>query len=306
MRERWGSFSVKDHIHTNNLASDVLMYDRLIFPVPPNEDERERWEKNNWQPDLLNQRLEQIGSRRAIKIKWDKYRQEQFGDQMERIQALTQDSKTIVPASEAYQMTRTILSQDEILKPLHGSSNASVVAAYQSLYDLRRSYTLHQDQNINSALCLCIRNRLTLPVFSTDQEKNLKLSIQLSDDSEYIERRRALYAWQDNILKDEVKLADALDELEEHIEKYNKCVKSAEKNVVNKFIISVVGAAIVAPITTTLVATPSATLLDLLVTYGPSGLISLGGFLTFDKNPVVNSGEAQVAAMFHDVARTFN
>jgi hypothetical protein len=42
-RQRWGAFSVKDHIDAAALAADVLLYDKLRFPVPPKEDEV-RWE----------------------------------------------------------------------------------------------------------------------------------------------------------------------------------------------------------------------------------------------------------------------
>ena len=42
-RERWGSFSVRDHLNTRALATDVLLYDRLIFPVPPKGVTKRHW-----------------------------------------------------------------------------------------------------------------------------------------------------------------------------------------------------------------------------------------------------------------------
>jgi len=39
MEERWGTFSVKDRNDTDNLIEDVLLFDRLVFPVPPDDAE---------------------------------------------------------------------------------------------------------------------------------------------------------------------------------------------------------------------------------------------------------------------------
>ena len=33
-RQRWGTFSVRDHQDAGQLIPEVLLYDRLIFPVP--------------------------------------------------------------------------------------------------------------------------------------------------------------------------------------------------------------------------------------------------------------------------------
>ncbi len=56
--ERWGAFSVIDHIDAGALAADVLLYDRLVLPVPQDKAEEERWKFHNWQPDLQKQRID--------------------------------------------------------------------------------------------------------------------------------------------------------------------------------------------------------------------------------------------------------
>ena len=48
--ERWGAYSVVDHKDARKLAADVLLYDRLVLPTPPDQD-RERWVKNKWDPE---------------------------------------------------------------------------------------------------------------------------------------------------------------------------------------------------------------------------------------------------------------
>jgi len=40
--ERWGAFSVVDHKDARKFAADVLVYDRLLLPIPVDSD-REHW-----------------------------------------------------------------------------------------------------------------------------------------------------------------------------------------------------------------------------------------------------------------------
>jgi hypothetical protein len=95
-RQVWGTYSVKDHCDPNAFIADVLLYDRLVqrsespetvdlsrrerlalvgpaskryqdfhsvplvIPVPPDDEERKRWEDAGWQPDRLDNLLETV------------------------------------------------------------------------------------------------------------------------------------------------------------------------------------------------------------------------------------------------------
>jgi hypothetical protein len=61
-RQRWDSFSVRDHLNKRALTSDLLLYDRLIFPVAPKGDVKALayWRQRRWDPDFLDSRLEQL------------------------------------------------------------------------------------------------------------------------------------------------------------------------------------------------------------------------------------------------------
>lgn len=43
MRERWGTFSVRDHMSDAPFVSDVLLYDRLIIPVSPTDKSQDEF-----------------------------------------------------------------------------------------------------------------------------------------------------------------------------------------------------------------------------------------------------------------------
>jgi hypothetical protein len=54
--EIWGTFSVADHLSPQAFVADVLLYDRLVLPVP-DAKERERWIRIGRQPDVLDRKL---------------------------------------------------------------------------------------------------------------------------------------------------------------------------------------------------------------------------------------------------------
>ena len=65
----WGTFSVKDHCRANAFVREVLLFDRLVLPVPADEQERSRWRQpnskdpqENWDPDRLDALRNILGS----------------------------------------------------------------------------------------------------------------------------------------------------------------------------------------------------------------------------------------------------
>ena len=76
-RQVWGTFSVKDHCAPNAFVAEVMLYDRLVVPRPPDENERIRWRNEGWNPDLLDKLLSILGER-AYVIDWDAIRQEKW------------------------------------------------------------------------------------------------------------------------------------------------------------------------------------------------------------------------------------
>ena len=81
-RERWGTFSVRDHTYKQPFAADVLMYDQLVIPRPGDAAERARWTKAKWAPKRLDSLLEVLRADstngRAITVPWTKQTRELF------------------------------------------------------------------------------------------------------------------------------------------------------------------------------------------------------------------------------------
>jgi hypothetical protein len=92
----WGTFSVMDHIKEGAFLAEVIMYDRLVIPVPPDpknaetEEDRQfaqnqwkRWKRHGWAPQR-QRKLLNILKPVAIPIEWTRNRHQQWANEYER------------------------------------------------------------------------------------------------------------------------------------------------------------------------------------------------------------------------------
>lgn len=86
----WGTFSVSDHLAPRPFVADVLLYDRLVVPVPG--DDVDRWQENRWEPakqaslldvlaegDLVRQVVWDAGVRDDFERAWEQERKRAEG-----------------------------------------------------------------------------------------------------------------------------------------------------------------------------------------------------------------------------------
>ena len=81
-KQVWGTFSVKDHCDPSAFVAEVMLYDRLVIPIPPDAGERARWESERWNPARLDTILEILGDR-AYPVTWDASRQTSWRNRYE-------------------------------------------------------------------------------------------------------------------------------------------------------------------------------------------------------------------------------
>src|SRR5580704_14490701 len=99
--ERWGAVSVCDHKKIDGLLSNILLYHRLVIPVPRCADAAEEareidlWRANDWDPDLLSRRLTILGSL-AVPNPWNDDREKKRSNLAEQWKDLNADADDIV------------------------------------------------------------------------------------------------------------------------------------------------------------------------------------------------------------------
>lgn len=229
LRPRWATYSTIDHQNTAKLATEVLLYDRLIFPVPPREDrsELERWRENNWGPDQALSRLQELGDL-AHGAEWTQNLREQWGSQFERLQKVGNDSLAC-----AYNVTSRILADSARAEAANGHPPIPI-AAFQSIskaeavLDVVNSEAdTYSDriQDIHRGVGLLVQRNLRLPEPNGDPDV-LKRAIALAHNEDFIRARRSLYRWEDELALRGWPAHAAIAKLDKQIEQFNALVSN--------------------------------------------------------------------------------
>lgn len=218
--ERWGTLSVKDHLDAQALIADLLLYDRLVFPVLSGPGERTRWRGEKWDPDLQESLIEDLGVDVAVKAYWDEARREQYKD-------LRKARKHI--AEDVFQTTRWLLAMDRNL-PRPEGTEVRAIAAYHDLDEGKQDLGLttpQPDEIALGKLAFIIGQRLLVPLIDPKRDpRDLVLRARdLSCKKHYREQREEFYVWQetavDAIVRGRKTVDSAVDELKKKADELN-------------------------------------------------------------------------------------
>lgn len=290
--ERWGSLSVDDHVpdKTRDLVANVLLYDRLVFPVmaeQPDRAELPYWLERGWDPDLQKQRIKTLGAL-AIERPWTFELRQRFKSRIEQIAAEQRDAAHLGGG-----ITREVLAQE--LPPMPpGVAGAQIIPAYNSLAGLRLEGGLSDSAadpppppgQIEQQSLLITRRLAVIDL--PEPEASLRLAVDLSSDEAFRKRRHALFEWQQLKAMQGFGAEAVVDELCALTEDYNAAVQAATKKVYWKyaFMVCGVGAGFAFG------ALPGAT---------AAASLALARFWMFDRKPDAVNDASRPAAMFHDI-----
>jgi hypothetical protein len=307
MRERWGAMSVRDHVSSAPYVTEVLLYDRLIIPVPATaENEESNWERE-WQPELLGQCLDilKIKTERkdglALTVPWDGSKRERFRNRMSMASALAVQHRD--PSRNYYmdpfQMTRQLL-KDEFKPALPpGVSQAWAIAAYSSTEAFRNEIN-SSTGNRETKLALSVAHRFLTPARSDPKHELLKRAVDLSTTDDFRRKRARFYEWQEGIIQDQITDEKAIEELETLLLAYNEATRKAFRNVVVRYAFTVI------PIGLAMAGALMGGSKTGLEIASASGLVQLARFWTFDRKPAIADGDLDAAAMVHDARKTLS
>lgn len=299
-RQRWGTFSVRDHLVRNAYVADVLLYDRLVIPYPPNTEERNRWFERGWQPDLQEKKLQILGDL-GYATPWDDQKKDYYFQK--RRNAFNRDvafdlanvQAAIRDKMDPYYMTRIVLAQ-EGLPPIPDSvSKVWAMAAYPAMNYYADDRHLRTEEDRREVLNMLISNRFLVPDDSAiDPDDLLKEAIQLASKDETRKKREALYKWQDTIIEEQIPPDEAIREMEDLLEQYNKVLRNAKTKMVYKY--SFLAIEVGLGLAGTTLGAPIAT---------AAALAAIVKFTLLDRKPEINAGDCDAAAMIHDFQKEF-
>jgi hypothetical protein len=164
-----------------------------------------------------------------------------------------------------------------------------VLAAYGSLDALGADFVLEDNQGDVAQQAYLLGRRLAVPDIK-DGESALTLAIDLSKDDAFKKKRSALFEWQASALAQKLTPEQAVEEIAQLTEEYNKCVRAAVTHVNWKFAFMIGGVAL--GLAGTGLGNPLGS---------ATAILALVQFLTLDRQPVIEPGKSAAVAMFHDI-----
>ncbi len=227
VRQVWGTFSVKDHCEPRAFVADVMIYDRLVIPFPPDENERVRWENNGWNPSKLDQLLKILGDR-AYLLEWDEYKKQQWKTRYEAGSQIAQETN-----DWAFHATRTLLTEN---LPPH-VTGIQAVTTFSTVEELEQELCVRRvdnQENLSGSTAAAIVAREFMVPDNPERtdEDLLKEAVDLSSDSGYRLKRSNYWRWLREFLDDkgftnQIAIQDAVNEMRDLLEdEYREIRKS--------------------------------------------------------------------------------
>src|SRR3974390_1343239 len=117
IRQRWGTFSVIDALDPVRLLPEVLLYDRLVLPVPKTVDDRLRWVNEGWHPESQERYYKTLGDL-AVFAWWGKEQEVEWAAEFEKLQEDMKDVKDESKKKDlAWAATRRVLAMKDYALP---------------------------------------------------------------------------------------------------------------------------------------------------------------------------------------------
>jgi hypothetical protein len=268
-REVWGAYSVRDHLEPQPWAADVLLYDRLLVPVPQRLDEPEgsaewlRWTVKGWKPERQKELLSIIGEA-AQPITWNGFLQQQWSDlhgaSLSAFTAQVDTEARRPSAANPWLATATVLQQNDLPSRV---TAVSAVATYRSAAQLTNAVQLrevdpHTPLPAGQAVVVIGRKFLVPdPAQFTNDDDLLRAAVELSSDPDCRRRRAAYWRWQREFLSDGMfvdanSIDAAIAEMQDLIADEQRAVRRSRIRLITMFATCVSTAAV------TLLAAPLA------------------------------------------------
>lgn len=253
---RYATFSVADHLDVRTLVPDVLLFDKLAFPFPPDADSWAHWRKKQWQPERLESCLVTLDDL-AIAYDWGIAQHREFRNKLSQSADVQNQSVSVreltraVPYDERWDMAKSI-TRGLIADRLHGTRGVDfwVMPTFASkgayLHDDRATIAPAQKGARRDRLALLAAQEITLPD-DADPAVALRLAAELARDPTFQKSRRTLFNWQEATVQREQNSKNDAQDLADAIEGMNREVVKATKTTRSRWVVFVLKTALGIP-----------------------------------------------------------
>jgi hypothetical protein len=240
MRELWGTFSVRDHRDERPFVADVMLYDRLVIPLPADRDEWERWEDpdRKWDPGRQKRVLDVLRRHDddhtlVLPIPWDERRRRTFDDTFTAARAGGMEI-------DGYQWTAGQLLEDEdVARAVRaGAVKPRVVAAYVSREAFEQDVTVEDvtaadaedEQTREQPLAIAVGRRFLAPDVDGEpsEERDLELlerAARVATKDSFRQKRSAYNDWVDRAIRERLTTQEAVAKMNDLLQAYEDEVR---------------------------------------------------------------------------------
>lgn len=246
VRRLWGCYSVADHLADRAFVADLLLYDRLVVPVP-SEDDRARWEER-WNPTRQTELLKIIEPF-VKRIVWSAPLREQFEHGFSPALASFEiDSVSAHAARRSpYEVTRRVITNHLRGEVAAEQGDVCAVAVYAQPdrfdreWELKRTFPflrrrsmvepgeLREVAQVSPAdqqrLAKLVVTRLVVPDDGEDDKEVLKRTVDLISKRDVSERRAAFQELLARLTVEGLRDETIVGEVQDLLEGLNEAVK---------------------------------------------------------------------------------
>lgn len=292
--ERWGTFSVNDHLRQNAFVADVLLYDKLAIPYPPDEDEKERWNDSKWKPDELLKKMEILeNGNLLIPIPWNNIVKEAYASRYAMVDDIGEGVKTKL--EDPYFASRATIAEGFLPAASKGVIKVWPMIAYPAMNKYVEDQQHKTKEEKQQELCIMLSHQFLVP---EDQSKSgdelLKQAVKLASRDDFKLKREELYNWQKEIIENNISDDKALEDMEQKLIAYNEVIKKSKLKLALRYGflaievgLGMAGAKLGAPIETC------------------AALAAITRFTVFDSKLELNADDCKAASMIHDFKKEF-
>lgn len=235
-REIWATYAINDHCTPRAFTAEVMLYDRLVIPVPPDnptDEDKKLWSK--YDVGRQERMLRILGERTRV-VKWDGWQREQWKARFEAAKNVAQQTSSL-----AFQATRSQLTFG--LPP--SVTAVEAVSSYRSYAQITDELKIQGSDNPGklqpgAVTAVLGREFLTIDEPGLSDEQALQEAVNLSSDGSYRAKRANYWRWQREFLNyetftDEAALKAAVEEMRDLIHDQNAAIKQAKIRLVAKY-----------------------------------------------------------------------
>jgi hypothetical protein len=210
MREVWGTYSVRDHLSPDAFLADVMLFDHLVVPVPPNEDtpdekgQFQKWEEAGADPKRQQRLIRALGPM-VRTVAWNKERRDAW-----------KTGRQNARASVASELAQTLhWTRGELTQGLPAYvTGVEAVTMYPSLHELEEELGVRKSDGAElkipgGAVCAVLGHEYLVPYDDRrdpgDIEQHaalLERAVTVAMDKDFRRKRASFYRWEREFVQD--------------------------------------------------------------------------------------------------------